>query len=120
MKPTMQSTLQSVGVSPHYCGYRYFILAVTMAAEKPWRLQNIRREIYIPIAEACHASSATVEKNLRTIRDVMIRNGALTLLSKMTGSSWPGRPPYPREIIEAFAEYFSEELIGADQNQSSF
>ena len=74
MKPTMQSTLQSVGVFRHYCGYPHFILSVAIAAEDPGRLQNIRKEIYLPVARLCHAELANVEKTLRTIRDVLMRH----------------------------------------------
>lgn len=111
MKQTMQSALQSVGVFRHYCGYPHFILSVTIAAHAPERLQNIRKEIYLPVAQMCHAELANVEKNIRTIRDVMMRNDGAALLAEMTGNScWEKRTPYPKEIIGIFAEYFSDEL----------
>ncbi|MCI8466478.1 MAG: hypothetical protein HFI63_11620 [Lachnospiraceae bacterium] len=117
MNKALKSTLRSVGISRHYRGYRYFILAITMAAEKPERLMNIHREIYTPIAQTCCTDPASVEKNLRTIRDVMIRNGGGTLLSQMTGNPcWENKPPYPRELIKIFAEYFAEELNQACDN----
>ena len=111
MKPNMQSALQSVGIFRHYCGYPYFVLAVAIAAENPDRLQNIRREIYLPVAKLCHAKLANVEKSIRTIRDVMMRNDGASFLEEMTGSScWRKRTPYPKEIIEIFAESFANEL----------
>lgn len=111
MKETLQSTLQSVGVFRHYCGYPHFVLSVTIAAKNPERLQNIRKEIYLPVAKLCHAELANVEKNIRTVRDVMMRNDGAALLEEMTGSScWKKRTPYPKEIIGIFAEYFADEL----------
>lgn len=111
MKPNMQSTLQAVGVLRHYCGYPHFVLSVAIAAENPDRLQNMRKEIYLPVAKLCHAKLANVEKNIRTIRDVIMRNGGAALLEEMTGSScWKKRTPYPKEIIGIFAEYFADEL----------
>ena len=104
MKPNMQSTLQAVGVLRHYCGYPHFVLSVAIAAENPDRLQNIRKEVYLPVAKLCHAELANVEKNIRTIRDVIMRNDGADLLEEMTGSS------YPKEIIGIFAEYFADEL----------
>ncbi len=111
MKPNMQSTLQSVGVFRHYCGYPHFVLAVAIAAENPDRLQNIRKEIYLPVTKLCHTKLANVEKNIRTIRDIVMRNDGAALLEEMTGSScWRKHTPYPKEIIGIFAEYFSDEL----------
>lgn len=111
MKQNMQSTLQSVGVFRHYCGYPHFILSVAIAAREPDRLQNIRKEIYLPVAKLCHAELANVEKNIRTIRDVMMRNDGAALLEKITGNPcWRKRMPYPKEIIGIFAEYFADEL----------
>lgn len=121
MKQTMQSALQSVGVFRHYCGYPHFILAVTIAAEDPDRLQNIRKEIYLPVAKICHAELANVEKNIRTIRDVMMRNDGAALLAKMTGNScWDKRTPYPKEVIGIFAEYFADELLKGKTSQNRF
>ena len=111
MKQNMRSTLQSVGVFRHYCGYPHFVLAVAIAAENPNRLQNIRKEIYLPVARLCHAELANVEKNIRTVRDVIMRNDGAALLAEMTGCScWKKRTPYPKEIIGIFAEHFADEL----------
>ncbi len=111
MKQTIHSALQSVGVFCHYCGYRHFVLAVTLASQNPHRLQNICKEIYVPVAELCHAEVANVEKNIRTIRDVMMRNGGDALLAEMTNSPfWNNKAPSPKEVIGIFAEYFADEL----------
>ncbi|MCI8464759.1 MAG: hypothetical protein HFI63_02700 [Lachnospiraceae bacterium] len=110
MKQTIDSVLQSVGVFRHYCGYRYLILAVKLAAREPQRLQNVRKEIYLPVAQMCHTDIMNVEKNIRTVRDVMMRNGGARLLSEMTEDVWTNNAPYPKEIIEIFAEYFADGL----------
>ncbi len=121
MKQNMQSTLPSVGVLRHYCGYPHFVLSVAIAAENPDRLQNMRKEIYLPVAKLCHAKLANVEKNIRTIRDVIMRNGGAALLEEITGSScWKKRTPYPKEIIEIFAEYFADELKEKNLLSSKF
>ncbi|MCI8551224.1 MAG: hypothetical protein HFI68_11680 [Lachnospiraceae bacterium] len=110
MKQSIHLALQSVGVFRHYCGYQHFILSVALAAKEPQRLQNIRKEIYIPVAEMCHTEVTNVEKNIRTVRDVMMRNDGASMLAKMTDNPfWKNKTPYPKEIIEIFAEYFENE-----------
>ena len=124
MEIDLQTFLQSMGIFQHYCGYPQFILAVALAAENPDRLHNIRREIYIPVARLCHTEVANAEKNSRTVRDVMMRNGGAEFLAALTGSSfWKNKTPYPKELIETFAKYFGTEaqnLSTESRNRDSF
>lgn len=111
-KLDLYSALHSVGVFSHYRGYRYFVMAVRMAAEKPERMQSIGKEIYMPIAKECGTSPSNVEKDIRTVRDVMMRNGGAKLLAEAAGYPfWGDKPPYPNEIIGVFASYFFENKI---------
>lgn len=106
---TIEEALHGTGVFRHYCGHDYFIQAVLLAKENPKRLQNIRQEIYIPISKMFHTSYFNVEKDIRTVRDVMMKNGGAELLTLMTHTKfWICRAPYPKEIIGIFAEYFKE------------
>ena len=50
-----------------------------------------------------------------------MRNGGAALLEEMTGNScWKKRTPYPKEIIEIFAEYFADELKEKNLLSSKF
>ena len=101
----LQTTLYSVGVFRHYCGYDYLEDAVALAAEDPERLHSIQKEIYYPIAKKYHTNIHNVEKDIRTVRDIMIRNGGDKLLSDLTGYTlWTEKKPYPKELIEILAE----------------
>lgn len=109
MKKEFQTTLYSVGVLRHYCGYRYFEDAVALAEKNPERLQSVRKEIYLPIARKYCTNIANVEKNIRTVRDVLMKNGGSSLLTELSGCRfWRDKKPYPKELIEIFAEYFSD------------
>jgi hypothetical protein len=102
--------LYSVGVFRHYCGFNYFQDAVFLAVKEPERLQNIQKELYLPIAIKYHTRIANVEKNIRTVRDVIMKNGGEDLLTELTGSDfWMNKKPYPKEMIEVFADYFRTE-----------
>lgn len=105
--PTIQAAFYGAGVTPHYHGYYYFVSAIELAIEEPHRLQNIRRDIYFPISKQYATNIFNVEKNIRTIRDALMRNGGRELLMEMSGSPiWFDRLPYPKEVIGIFAEYF--------------
>lgn len=110
MSKKLHSALHSVGIYRHYYGYVYFTEAILMAAEEPERLQSIQKEIYLPIALKNHTNISNVEKNIRTLRDVMMRHGGGEFLTKLTGCPyWRTQTPYPKELISLFAEYLSEE-----------
>ena len=107
MKETLTKFLLRSGVFQCYAGYPYFVSAVEMAIENPWRLSNIRQEIYRPLAARYGVSLSCIEKDIRTIRDVIVRNNGLAILEKMTGQSFYYRnPPFPKEVIQIFAECF--------------
>ena len=108
MKQSIQILLNSAGVFSHYCGYHYFIRAVELAVQNPARLQYIQKEIYVTVASEYGTSVNRVERNIRTIRDVMLKNGGRQLLIGMTGcSAWAEKTPYPKDLIAIFCEYLT-------------
>jgi len=110
MEKSLQTLLYSVGVFQHYCGYSYLQEAVSLAAENPERLHSIQKEIYFPIAKKYHTNVHNVEKDIRTIRDILMKNGGERILRDMTGySSWDNKKPFPKELIGIFAECLKEQ-----------
>lgn len=109
---TFQTLLYSVGVFQHYFGYAYLQEAVVLAAEKPERLHSIRKEIYFPVAKKHHTNVHNVEKDIRTVRDILIRNGGTDLLTELTGfDSWDGKRLYPKELIGILAAVTQEAAV---------
>lgn len=109
MTKKIQAALHSAGIYQHYYGYNYFQDAVLLALEAPDRLQSIRKEIYYPIAKKYNTNITNVERNLRTIRDALIKNGGLEILEILTGCPLPCiKTLYPKDLICIFVEYLSE------------
>jgi len=110
MSKHLQEALHSMGIFRHYCGYSYLQEAVSLAAEDPERLHSIQKEIYFPVAKKFHTNIHNVEKDIRTIRDILMQNGGDELLKDLTGYSFRNnRRPYPKELIGIFAECLKEE-----------
>lgn len=105
MKNEIRKLLYKGGVFQSYRGYAFFERAVILAYEDPERLLFICKEIYTPIADEFNTTIINVEKDLRTIRDVFMRNGGLAILKEI-GYGVYHEHPYPREMIEIFATYF--------------
>lgn len=105
MKLEMQQIMYECGVFRSYRGYAYFEKAVCMAYENPECLLAIIKEIYAPIAEEYNTTISSVEKDIRTIRDVLLRNDGKQILKKRGFIIYDDKL-YPREMIEIFATYF--------------
>ncbi len=97
--------MRSAGISRSYRGYQYFAAAVKMISEDETKLSNIRKEVYLPIAIRYKENIQNVERDIRTIRDVIVRDNKPFLKELAPGEPYNIKAPYPREIIEAFAEY---------------
>ena len=107
MKQKLPYFLHSVGVFQHYLGYAYFIRAVELVVQEPDLLQNLQKGLYTRIAAEFDTKTENVERNIRTIRNIMMKNGGEELLVQMSGCrSWSHQMPYPREIIAIFSGYF--------------
>ena len=111
MDQKIQELLYSRGVFRHYQGYDYFVRSVHLVLEEPERLQHMYKELYLPIAIEYKKDVRTVEKNIRTIRDIFVKNGGGSLLAEMGGGPfWNDKRPYPKEMIEIFASYLKSYL----------
>ena len=104
MEREIERLLYRAGVLRTYVGYNYFVEAVRLVSENPARHLSTCKEIYIPIAQEHNADPRTVERNLRTIRDVFMKNNGKQILHDMGYDIWNERPCV-RELIEIFAAY---------------
>ncbi len=105
----------SARIYRHRVAGRIFMEAVLMAAEDLNRLSNIRQAIYEPIAQRHGTTVNSVSKNIRDVRDTIMKYGGADLLEEMTGSKhWHTEAPYPHEVIEVFARYVRTHGISHD------
>lgn len=107
MEKEIQRILYKAGVLRTYVGYNYFIKAVLLVYENPSRILSIGKSVYIPISEEYDTDPRSVEKDIRTIRDVFMKNNGLVILKEIGYDIWHERP-YPRELIEIFASYLRD------------
>ena len=108
MKKELEKTLFKAGVLPTYVGYSYFIDAVQLVSTNRNQHLQTCKEIYIPIAQKHNANYMSVERDLRTVRDVFMKNNGKEILQDMGYPIYKERP-HVRELIEIFATYFSNQ-----------
>ena len=63
----IKTTLQKLGITCNYVGYRQIVLAIELALEDEWRLCDITRQIYWIVADLIPCARCNVERNLRTV-----------------------------------------------------
>ncbi|MCI9485624.1 MAG: hypothetical protein HFI64_01390 [Lachnospiraceae bacterium] len=114
-RATIPEFFYSAGICHHRVAGRIFMEAVFMAAEDLSHLKNISRNIYAPIARRHGTTVGNVSKNMRDVRDTIMKHDGEALLAEMTGSRcWYAETPYPHEIIEVFARYVRDQKIPHD------
>lgn len=106
MKPSTTHILILAGIGPHYQGYKYLLKAIQLIQSEPDALNQMDTLVYSEIARFYHTSNTNVSKNIRSVRDVFMRNHGAEILYKLTGSRiWYHNVPYPRELIAILAQY---------------
>ena len=109
MEKEIQQLLSVAGISRRYCCYDYFVKCVLKVVENPTRLQNICKEVYLPVAQECNKDVRAIEHGIRHARDILMCNNGVEMLAKMNGANlWHNKTPYPSDMIEVFAFYLLE------------
>lgn len=75
----IQDSLWELGVTENYIGYHYTSYAVYCSIEQPGCLLLVTKWLYPSIAKKYGTSSAAVERNIRTILDMVWRKNKDTL-----------------------------------------
>lgn len=71
--------LLSLGISMNYVGFWFCAYAIFLVMEDPSAITNITKSVYVPVAKHFGVSQANVERNIRTIIDVVWNENALLL-----------------------------------------
>lgn len=80
----IQYLVRSLGIGATYRGYRYLIIAVSLCLEDEDYLLGISKLLYPKIAEICHTSCGSVERDLRTVVNVCWERGNKQLLQNIS------------------------------------
>ncbi|HIY17879.1 MAG TPA: sporulation initiation factor Spo0A C-terminal domain-containing protein [Candidatus Blautia avistercoris] len=97
----IKEVLKQEGISQSYRGYWYIVSSVKLVMEDEQRLLHVRKEIYQKVAEEYQIDVRSVERDIRTVRDVFCRKNPTKEFLFLKND----RHLYPREFIELLAEY---------------
>lgn len=63
--------LRELGITPNYKGFHQLAMALQLCMEKPERLTLVTKLLYPDVAEKCHTKWTSVERNMRTMIDMI-------------------------------------------------
>ena len=74
IKQKIYSLLNRIGITSNYTGYYYIAYAVLISLYQPRRIVQVTKWIYPAVAKHYSTSSYAVERNIRTIVDMVWLN----------------------------------------------
>lgn len=83
--------LNRLGVTANYAGFFHMSCAVALCLEEPKRLLLVTKRLYPEVARRCGTSWKSVERNLRTVGEIIWRENR-PLLEELAGRPLPQRP----------------------------
>lgn len=106
----IEATLRSLGLNNSYKGFRYLIYAIQLVWEDYDFLTYVCKGLYAEIAIHYHTTVANVERNIRTVKEVIWNNGDKETLRAVFGSLYYMKVPTNAQFIDALAFYIKSHL----------
>ena len=103
----IQKLLLRLGATKNYVGFRYIVDAIRLSLEDSQRLLLITKHIYPAVAAHYHTKWMCVEKNIRTIVDVIWRTNP-SLLQQIAGYHLKEKPS-ASQFIAILTAYLSND-----------
>lgn len=104
-----KSFLQYFGVGDTYLGFHFCAYSVKLATEHPEWLRSVTKSIYPEVAKKFGTSCGCVERNIRTVAEVIWQKGGREYFKKMTGRPTPDRRPTNSKFLELLTAYVLSE-----------
>lgn len=89
---TAQRLLRQLGVNGSYAGFKYTACGITKTINNPELITYICKGLYAEIAIQYHVNISNVERNIRTIVDIIWKSGNRKLLNEVCGKELTEKP----------------------------
>ncbi len=103
-KSKSEQLLRQLGVNGTYVGFDYVIYGIDMTVTNPSLTTYVCKGLYVEIAAHFHTTINCVERNIRTIVDVIWNHGNRNLLEKIFCRELTAKPKNAA-FIDALAQY---------------
>ncbi len=102
--------LRRLGVNSSYKGFWYTVFAVALALVNPMELTFVCKGLYLDIAVRFHTNPNCVERNIRTIKQIIWSYGDRQLLDDIFGSAPASKPLHNAAFIDLLSQYVKKQL----------
>ena len=99
-----QKVLRQLGTNGSYLGFYYVAFGTAKSIENPELLTYICKGLYTEIAEHFCVNTKNVERNIRTIVNIIWEHGDRVLLNEIFGKELTDKPKNA-EFMDAFSNY---------------
>lgn len=99
-----QILLRKLGVNGTYTGFRYMVYGISKTIYEPELIIYICKGLYIDISTHFHVNVSNVERNIRTIINIIWQYGNKKLLDEIFGRELTEKPKNAM-FIDALSQY---------------
>lgn len=111
----IQKLLRQLGANGSYTGFYYTVYGVVRTIQEPTLIVYICKGLYIEIAQHFNVNVSSVERNIRTIIDIIWNKGDRDLLNHIFGRELIKKPKNTM-FIDALSQYIIDYCEQPDQN----
>lgn len=99
-----QKLLRQLGINGSYIGFRYTVFGITKTIQNPDLVIYLCKGLYTEIAIHFHVSPSNVERNIRTVVNIIWNHGDRELLNSVFGKILTEKPRNGI-FIDALSQY---------------
>lgn len=101
----IETTLRVMGLNKSYKGFNCLICAIILVMENPDILTYICKGLYVEIAIQCGTTVASVERNIRTAKEVIWRNCNENILRSIFKDQYNSKIPNNANFIDMLTDF---------------
>ncbi len=113
-----KNILRNLGVNSSYIGFHYVAYGIAIAIKNPYLVVHICKGLYVEIAIHFHTSVTNVERNMRTVVNLIWKNGNTELLNEIFEKEITSRPNNT-VFVDGLSHYISNHCLAMNQYTSN-
>lgn len=110
-REAIEITLRLLGLNNSYAGFSYLIYGIDASLKNPEILTHVCKGLYVEIAFRYNTSINCAERNIRTAKEAVFKNGNQELLFDIFGHINKSELPNNASFIDSLSYYIKHNLI---------
>lgn len=111
IREAAETTLRLLGLNSSYKGFDYLIYGIELVLETPDILTYVCKGLYLETAIKFGTTVGCAERNIRTAREAVWKNGSETLRIQIFGERYRYLSPNNAQFVDALAHYIKKQVM---------